>query len=793
MNNMIKIVKISISVSLLFFLSFQTLFAQAVSKQEASEIAVFWMQSNGVLNAKIGSYEEFISEDKVSLYLFDIEPIGFVLLSSNKNINPILAYSTESDATFDSFNPSAQEWVTSYSNFVLDRIEKNIQNPNAQAKWNKLLKHELYAPANGKGVNPMINTKWGQGTYYNTDCPVDGAGPDGHALTGCVATAMVQVMKYHSFPEHGTGEHSYYHSDYGTLSANFGAATYGWSEMPNNVYSYNGELAEIMSHAGIGANMNYSPSGSGTYMTDAIDALKSYFNYHYASQLLMKEDYSNADWESMIIQELDDARPILYAGFSGSGGHAFVCDGYNNSGLYHFNWGWTGYSDGYFSLSDVGGFSGGQQAIFGLEPGDASGPHLLMLSSFGLLNPNPIVQNELLTLSMQIQNIGTDWEGCINLSLYQMDGTLVDILGTKEYSMSPGTIKMMIFQVDNIDYPVGQYQLKMDFKTNCSEDPELVDQGDFTNPFTVQIIEANVNYAPILSTPIVGQMGTEFPGNFTYHSNWKKGVFQIVCKDFNGDSPLVHNVLVSNDGGNNFDAYLLTAGYGNINTGKRYSKSIDFGEDEEDYANKLYKFDFADEEFTATGEQGIEYYIPFLTDNSTPEIVDMNESLSLKIKYHHQGEAFPTTNNVMIKKPGEDWQTYPMNEGEGNIIDGKWFESTLIPDSPGQWSYKFEFMGAKSKALGSHKIYSLNVLDPTSVNTQADIIDIKLYPNPTKDILYLSYGVEIKNIRIYDIYGKQIKQFSTRSKIDVSYLQSGVYFIEVDTKQGVFISKFVKE
>ena len=788
-----KIVKIGISFSLLFFLSLQSLFAQAVSKNEASEVALFWMHSYGLNKAKVVNVEEFKEEQNVTLYLVEIEPVGFVLLASDKNIKPILAYSTESNATFGSFNPSAQEWVAAYSSFVLDIKEKNTQNPNAQAKWNKLLKHELYAPTNGKGVNPLITTKWGQGSYYNTDCPVDGGGPDGHVYTGCVATAMVQVMKYHSFPEHGTGEHSYFHPDYGTLSANFGDATYGWDEMPNNVYSYNTELAEIMSHAGIGANMNYSPSGSGTYMTDAIDALKSYFNYHYASQLLMKEDYSNADWESMLMQELDNARPVLYAGFSGSGGHAFVCDGYNNSGLYHFNWGWTGYSDGYFSLSDVNGFSSGQQAIFGLEPGDASGPHLLMLSSFGLLNPNPIIQNEMLTLSMQIQNIGTDWEGCINLSLCQMDGTLVDVLETKEYSMSPGDLKMMIFQVDNMDYPAGQYQLKMDFMTNCSENPELIDQGEFVNPFTVQIIEANVNYAPILSTPIVGQVGIEFPGNFTYHNNWKKGVFQIIYQDFNGDSPTTHNVLVSNDGGNTFDTFMLIAGSGSTNTGKEYSKSIDFGENEADYANKIYKFDFADEEFSATGEQDIEYYIPFLTDNSTPTVVDMNESLNLTIKYHHQGESFPTTHNVMIKKPGEDWQTYPMNEGEGNIIDGKWFESTLIPDIPGQWSYKFEFMGAKSKALGSHKVYSLNVLDPTSIRTQANAIEIQLYPNPTKDVLYISHEVEISKINIYDLYGKQIKQLSSLSKIDVSYLQEGVYFIKIYAKQGVFVSKFVKE
>ncbi|MDD3687401.1 MAG: C10 family peptidase, partial [Bacteroidales bacterium] len=203
---------------------------------------------------------------------------------------------------------------------------------------------------------------------YNAQCPVDVAGPCGRVYTGCVATAMAQVIRYLEWPVNGVGSRCYTHYNYGELCADYSAATYDYSIMPNG--SGNAEVAELMYHCGVSVSMGYSPTGSGAYSSSVPTALRNYFDYKNVV-ILSKSSYTDDAWHNILRNEIDNSRPIYYSGH-GSGGHAFVFDGYQGTDYFHVNWGWGGSYNGYFYTNDLtpgsSNFTNSQNAVIGAIP-----------------------------------------------------------------------------------------------------------------------------------------------------------------------------------------------------------------------------------------------------------------------------------------------------------------------------------------------------------------------------------------------------------------------------------------
>ncbi len=240
-----------------------------------------------------------------------------------------------------------------------------------ESTWNSLLVSDPVSK-DFDNVDPLLSTLWDQGTYYNQLCPADPGGPGGHVWAGCVATAMAQVMKFHDHPLQGSGSHSYNCPGYGTQSANFGTTTYQWTSMPNQVNSNNTAVATLLYHLGVSVDMQYSPNGSGAFSSDARNALVEYFGYSPNAQLLPKSSFPIETFIYKLKNELNLSRPVYDSGSGSGGGHAFVCDGYQGNDFFHFNWGWSGYANGYFYLNNLnpGGFqfNQGQSALFYLYP-----------------------------------------------------------------------------------------------------------------------------------------------------------------------------------------------------------------------------------------------------------------------------------------------------------------------------------------------------------------------------------------------------------------------------------------
>ena len=310
------------------------------------------------------------------IFNFSRKP-GFIIISGNDNVYPILAYSTESNYKLSDTKPDAfTDWMQSLKDQIIFVTEQKIKaNKKIQNLW-IYYSNPDFKPAkkNTKDVSPLLTTTWNQGCGYNALCPETSTGGScGHVWTGCVATAMAQVMKYNNFPVSGEGSHSYTHYVYGEQSADFENTIYDWANMPDG--SGNAEVAKLMYHCGVAVNMDYGPSGSGAYSSTAASALKTYFKYSRNLILTSKYSYTEDNWARLMRAEIDSGRPMYYQGRGSSGGHAFVLDGYQGTDFFHFNWGWGGSYNGYFYLNDLtpGGYSftSSQGAIVGIQPRDS--------------------------------------------------------------------------------------------------------------------------------------------------------------------------------------------------------------------------------------------------------------------------------------------------------------------------------------------------------------------------------------------------------------------------------------
>lgn len=306
------------------------------------------------------------------IYLFTFEPTGFVMVAADDAVIPVLGYSADNTFDVDHLPTNAAWWLNSYKTQIKSIVSLRIDNSATKREWAQIQNNQVVQSRGS--VAPLLSTTWDQGKYYNASCPADVAAvnSDGHVYTGCVATAMAQILKYYSYPTTGSGSHSYTHAKYGKLTADYGATTYDWAAMSSNVVLPNNEVAKLMLHCGIAVEMNYGVDGSGAQSGDVPGALTTYFGYSSTAELRHMSDFTASGWSELLKAELDASRVIYYSGDDGKEGHAFVCDGYDATNKFHFNWGWSGFYNGYFAIGSLnpGGssFNQGNDAIVRIKP-----------------------------------------------------------------------------------------------------------------------------------------------------------------------------------------------------------------------------------------------------------------------------------------------------------------------------------------------------------------------------------------------------------------------------------------
>lgn len=314
-----------------------------------------------------------------AFYVFNVSN-GFIIVAADDCSTPILAYSEEGQFDVNNIPAQMEGYLQVYRREIQYGIEHGLSADESIAKqWNMLrTTGSLYGTRTTTAVEPLLSETWNQNCYYNALCPEDADGPCGHVYAGCVATAMGQIMHFWQYPVVGSGSHSYYPDGYPQQTANFGATTYAWNDMPDDLNSSStstqiNAVATLLWHCGIAVDMTYGAGASGAYSGNVPYALTEYFNY--SDELFGQDKSDNASWLALIKANLDLGLPIYYSGsdVNGYGGHAFVCDGYDANDYLHFNWGWSGSgNNAYFALDalNVNGyeFNNYNYAIFNIRP-----------------------------------------------------------------------------------------------------------------------------------------------------------------------------------------------------------------------------------------------------------------------------------------------------------------------------------------------------------------------------------------------------------------------------------------
>ena len=329
--------------------------ARPVTLENAKGIASLFMKTDDLHLAATYRTSDHIA----ALHVFNT-PDGFVIVAADDCETPIIGYSHEGCFDPDDvplpLEAFLQDFVTRIQYGIENRLvaDKKTARQWERVKTSGTLSDDLV----GETVAPLLTEKWHQGCLYNRGCP-EGQGPCNHAEVGCVAVAMGQIMHYWRYPATGWGSHAYVNAGV-SLSADFGHTLYDWDHMPDSLTDSSSEaeieaIATLLFHCGVSVNMRYGANGS-TASNDAIpQALSQYFDYSRRLHRETRTNYDDEGWTALLTNCLNLKQPILYSGFGNGGnmGHVFVCDGYDDNGLFHFNWGWGGNADGYYSLGNL--------------------------------------------------------------------------------------------------------------------------------------------------------------------------------------------------------------------------------------------------------------------------------------------------------------------------------------------------------------------------------------------------------------------------------------------------------
>ena len=372
------------------------LLAQAapISQDQARKEALSFLLNKQISNRSLKpvalSNRMLKAGNQAAFYIFNVgNNQGFIIVSGDDRINPILGYSDEGYFDEAKAPENMKNMLDEYAHQIsmLDEVS-NVKGAIAAAK-------NVVDTRNS--IAPLLTTKWDQARPYWDKCP-QVKNEDGEyepSYTGCVATAMSQIMKYYNYPAQTTQVIPSYQYGYGTgnmgeyitqYTEDLPVTTFDWAHMLD---SYNGSedqvytdaVATLMLYVGHAAHMTYALTASGTTDPYIPKAFTNYFDYN--AQLVYRSDYDQQAWEDMVYQELVAGRPMVYNGRAGSGGgHSFVCDGYEMGDYYHINWGWGGLGNGYFQLaimnphaagigasSSAEGYNIDQTAVIGITPG----------------------------------------------------------------------------------------------------------------------------------------------------------------------------------------------------------------------------------------------------------------------------------------------------------------------------------------------------------------------------------------------------------------------------------------
>lgn len=314
-------------------------------------------------------------------YIFNNPDGGWVVIAADDRVNPVIAYSDEGQFVTENMPDNLKYWMDGVAS-TIDEVRQNGQGVAARPEW---------SASRRSGTDPQkveIKTAlWDQSAPFNNLCPIV-TGENIRSVTGCVATAMAIIMRYNRWPERGTGAVGGYTTK--TTQTYIPAYSiydheYKWDYMPmdNSIGTdwsaeQKEQVAQLIHDCGVAVKMDYSSKESSSNSEELLKSLQRDMSYSQSMALISRGSYKLDEWFSIMKNEIDAGRVAYYAGQGESGGHAFVCDGYDTDGSkLHINWGWSGNGNGFYTLDLVIpdfdlDFSEYQEAVIGIAPDTAT-------------------------------------------------------------------------------------------------------------------------------------------------------------------------------------------------------------------------------------------------------------------------------------------------------------------------------------------------------------------------------------------------------------------------------------
>ncbi|MBU2711381.1 C10 family peptidase [Zooshikella harenae] len=317
-----------------FLLSFtSTAFSADISHSTAQVLATQFFKNKYSTGAVTVTHEltKYDKNDKVKAYIFQINHHGFVIVAAQQQHNPILAFSdSHGEMTFLENHSPLMDWLADFT------------PPSSKPTSHNAISHQ--PSRTNTAVTPLTTTQWSQNGFYNDLVPNE-------SLTGCVATAIAQFLKYHNYPEHGYSNNSYSYPEQDTISTDYWSTYYHWNNMPDQLLAANNDVATLMFQSGTAVKTLYGSRVSLAPMRFIPNALEKHFNYITHGFEYVSQFENHQAWRDLIIQELKAKRVVILTGLSGRDGHAWIVDGHDGNNYFHMNWGWGGNMNGYFQLT----------------------------------------------------------------------------------------------------------------------------------------------------------------------------------------------------------------------------------------------------------------------------------------------------------------------------------------------------------------------------------------------------------------------------------------------------------
>lgn len=797
-----------------FVIGWHTLIAKEITREEAMQKASDFLNKSSMKKQKASgpAYQLAYTSRSSKANLFYVfnrgKNDGFIVVSADDRAKDILAYA-DSGYFNELTLPENMKWLLSeYEKEIQFLIESGIDGIPA-----------VKSPALTKDVYPLLNNlMWDQGDPYNKFCPIYSA--DKRSATGCVATAMAQIMYYYKWPLQGTGSFSYTWNEQMQLSADFGNTTYEWNKMTPAYSTTSSQesidaVATLMSHCGISVEMNYGAS-SGAITANVPKRLRQYFKYDIGSKFIDREFYSIDEWNSIIRNELDNDRPVLYSGRSKTGGHAFILDGYNKDGYFHINWGWSGSSNGYFlttaltpGAQGIGGSNGGynyNQAIgIGIQKPQQGAQYkyeLVMQDGIRTTVQSqhagkavPITVGYLKNRSLQDLNLFT------YLTLTDESGTVISDYGLHKGVTFPSFYGLKEHQVNYVLPPGikdGNYRLFYRYSHGGSGEKE-----------TVRI---NAGKSKALYVSVKDGMASY---KAEKGSILKVTTIDAVSRIISGKAMSV-KVQLDNLGENEYYGAITFALFNNKNellsTSNEHVTDVMPGMSIETELIGL-----------AAGSAGSGYLVIYDKDNSA-----VSDPFAVMIEEMQGSEALEVGSRINYRakdKNGLIMSVQVRNNGsyfagtlksyvfpkKGGLSEAVLHSDFVVLDQ--NQTKEVTFKGSHPSGISGNEYFCLVrdpnnskwmessyareyfVMDePLSIKGLSDS-EMKIYPNPANEYINIESVYQIDQVIIYSISGQEVltvNAASNRVSANISTLNKGSYIVHIHTESGNVVRKLIK-